>query len=362
MTDESYIKLTIEIAKKGIGNVSPNPLVGCVIVKNDRILSAGYHEKYGENHAEINAFNSTTENVEGATLYVNLEPCSHFGKTPPCVDAIIQKKIKRVVVGTLDINPIVSGKGVQVLIENGIEVKVGVLEKECLELNRFFFKYISAKIPYVTLKAAQTLDGKIADLNGESKWITSKPSRRYVHLLRSKYDCVLVGSGTVKKDDPLLTVRFIEGRDPQKIILDSKLRINLNRKLFENGNSNSIIVTGLESKIKINKIKKLENLGCRILFVRSDKAGNINLKSALKELYKLKINSILVEGGSRVFNSFVKKNLFDEIRLFISPKLLGGGLSLISDIGVKDINKSKKLRINSFEKIGDDLVLDLRKL
>ncbi len=193
MSDESYIKLAIEIAKKGIGSVSPNPLVGCVIVKNDKIISAGYHEKFGENHAEINAIEKAKESIEGATLYTNLEPCSHQGKTPPCVDKIIEKKIKKVVVGTNDMNPLVSGNGIRKLKSAGIDVKVGIMENECIELNRFFFKYITEKIPYITLKAAQTLDGRIADKSGDSKWISSIESRKYVHQLRACYDAVLVG-------------------------------------------------------------------------------------------------------------------------------------------------------------------------
>ena len=196
MADESYIQLTIEIAKKGEGSVSPNPLVGCVVTKNNKIIGAGYHRKFGEEHAEINAINSATESLEGSTLFVNLEPCSYYGKTPPCVDRIIKEKIKRVVIGTLDTNPIISGNGVKALKKAGLEVKVGVLEKECLELNKFFFKYISKKLPYVTLKAAQTLDGMIADLNNYSEWISSEQSRKHIHSLRAKYDAVLIGSET----------------------------------------------------------------------------------------------------------------------------------------------------------------------
>ena len=216
MTDESYIKLAIEIAKKGRGNVSPNPLVGCIIVKDERIIGAGYHEKYGENHAEINAINSAKESIEGSTLFVNLEPCSHQGLTPPCVDKIIENKIKRVVIGTLDMNPLVCGNGIKKLKAAGIDVKAGILENECTALNKFFFKHITKKIPYVTLKIAQTLDGKIADRKGDSKWISSLLSRRYVHELRSKYDAVLIGLGTVLKDNPSLTVRLTEGRNPRK--------------------------------------------------------------------------------------------------------------------------------------------------
>ncbi len=191
MTDESYIRLAIEIAKKGAGRVSPNPLVGAVVVKNERILGAGFHEKFGGKHAEINAIEKAKESIEGATLFVNLEPCSHYGKTPPCVDRIISEKIKRVVIGTLDMNPLTSGIGVKKLKSAGIDVKVGILENECIGLNKFFFKYITKKLPYVSLKSAQTIDGRIADKSGESAWISSLQSRKYVHSLRAQYDAVL---------------------------------------------------------------------------------------------------------------------------------------------------------------------------
>ncbi len=255
MTDESYIQLTIEIAKKGEGSVSPNPLVGCVITKNNRIIGAGYHEKYGEAHAEINAINSCAESLEGSTLYVNLEPCSHFGKTPPCVDRIIKEKIKRVVIGTLDINPLVSGNGVKALKKAGIEVKVGILEKECIELNKFFFKYITEKLPYVTLKAAQTLDGMIADKNNYSEWISSSESRKYVHWLRSRYDAVLIGSETARKDNPKLTVRMVEGRNPFRVVLDSNLKLKSKSKSFKNNSDNKTIVVTSEKKSNQNQTR-----------------------------------------------------------------------------------------------------------
>ena len=234
MADESYIQLAIEIAKKGAGSVSPNPLVGCVIIKDNKIIGAGYHQKFGEEHAEINAINSSAESVEGSTLYVNLEPCRHHGKTTPCVDRIIKEKIKRVVIGTLDVNPLVSGNGVKALKKAGVDVKVGVLEKECFELNKFFFKYITSKLPYVTLKASQTLDGMIADKNKNSEWISSKESIKYVHWLRASYDAVLFGSDTAKIDNPKLTVRMVEGRNPYRVVLDSNLNLKTDLYLFKN--------------------------------------------------------------------------------------------------------------------------------
>jgi diaminohydroxyphosphoribosylaminopyrimidine deaminase / 5-amino-6-(5-phosphoribosylamino)uracil reductase len=360
LTDESYIKLAIELAKKGIGKVSPNPLVGCVIIKDERIIGAGYHEKFGGNHAEINAINSAQENLEGATLYINLEPCSHQGKTPPCVDKIIERKMKRVVVGTLDMNRLVSGAGVKKLKAAGIEVKVGLLEKECVELNKFFFKYITKKIPYVTLKAAQTIDGKIADTAGNSKWVSSVSSRRYVHSLRAKYDAVLIGSGTVLADDPSLTVRLTEGRNPKRIVLDSNLILTSDYKIIRNNaDKNLIVVTSKKNISKKRRIKKLNSLGAKVLFVRENKNGMINLKSAMLELAKHEIASVLVEGGSEIYTSFVRENFFDNIVLFVSPKILGPGLSFVNAFGNGTLKNALKVKFESVETIDEDLLVEL---
>ncbi|HSD64262.1 MAG TPA: bifunctional diaminohydroxyphosphoribosylaminopyrimidine deaminase/5-amino-6-(5-phosphoribosylamino)uracil reductase RibD [Ignavibacteriaceae bacterium] len=361
MTDESYIQLALEIARKGIGAVSPNPLVGCILVKDDRIIGAGYHEKFGANHAEINAIENAKESVDGSTLFINLEPCSHFGKTPPCVEKIIDNKIKKVVIGTLDMNPLVSGNGVKKLKSAGIDVKVGVLEKECIDLNKFFFKYITNKIPYVTLKAAQTLDGKIADLNGGSRWISSMESRKFVHHLRANYDAVLVGAGTVEKDNPSLTVRLTDGRNPRRIILDNALNLNIEKRLFaKNNDHKTILVTSKDNENK-KKVKNLKSIGVKVLFARTDKDGNLNLKSVLKELAKNQIASVLVEGGSRIFSSFIKCGLYDDIYLFISPKIIGSGIPVVENIGVKSIKKTLKVKIKNYECKGEDLMLKLEK-
>jgi diaminohydroxyphosphoribosylaminopyrimidine deaminase / 5-amino-6-(5-phosphoribosylamino)uracil reductase len=362
LSDESYIRLAIEVAKKGRGEVSPNPLVGCVIVKGDRIISAGYHKKFGDKHAEVNAIENAKESIVGSTLYVNLEPCSHFGKTPPCVDRIIESKIKKVVIGTNDMNPLVSGRGIKKLKSAGVDVKVGVLENECIELNKFFFKYITKKIPYVTLKAAITLDGKIADASGKSKWISSLESRRYVHQLRTSYDAVLVGKNTVDVDDPQLNVRLVEGRNPKKIIIDSDLSLSVNHKIFLDNKENGIyIITSKKSEKKRNKIRKLESLNSRILFMKKNSSGKIDLKSTLRELGKNNISSILVEGGSQIYSSFVKEKLFDDIFLFVAPKFLGDGLPVIEHIGIKNIKSALKLNLKDVEKIGDNVLINLIK-
>ncbi|HEX2961672.1 MAG TPA: bifunctional diaminohydroxyphosphoribosylaminopyrimidine deaminase/5-amino-6-(5-phosphoribosylamino)uracil reductase RibD [Ignavibacteriales bacterium] len=362
MTDESYIKLALEIAKKGRGNVSPNPMVGAILVKNEKIIGAGFHEHFGGNHAEINAIQNAKQDVAGSTLYVNLEPCSHYGKTPPCTEAIIKNKIKKVVIGTLDMNPLVSGSGIRALKDAGIEVKVGVLENECVALNKFFFKHISKQLPYVTLKVAQTLDGRIADLSGDSKWITSLNSRRYVHDLRSQYDAVLVGTKTVKIDDPNLTVRFIEGRNPKRVVVDSSLKLNLKLKLFVNNiDGNLLLLTSRKSADKKRKLEKLKALGVEILFVKENKDGTLNLKHALEELGKNKISSVLVEGGRKIYTSFIKEGLFDDMVVFISPKIIGEGLPAVDKLGIHSIRKSMKLRVRAVEKLGEDVLIELTK-
>lgn len=361
MNDETYIRLAAEIAKKGMGNVSPNPLVGCVIIKNGKVIGAGYHELFGGPHAEINAINSSSENVSGSTLYVNLEPCSHTGKTPPCTDRIIESGIKRVVIGTMDMNPAVSGVGIKKLRSAGIDVRVGVLENECIELNKFFFKYITAKIPYVSLKAACTLDGKLADMSGNSKWVSSTASRRYVHYLRSRYDAVLVGSGTVIKDNPSLTVRLTEGRNPKRIILDSRLRLNFSKGLLvDKPDGKLYIITSRENK-ESRKAKLLDKKGINLIFVKTDPDGRLNLKNILKALAGIEVASVLVEGGSEIFTSFIKSSLFDDMMVFLSPKLMGSGIPFYKSTGISSIKKAYKLKLREAEKIGDDLLIELIK-
>lgn len=362
MNKEKYLAVAIQEAKKSVGFVSPNPLVGAVIVKNGKIIGIGRHEKFGKSHAEINAFRNATENVEGAELYINLEPCVHWGNTPPCVDAIIEKKISKVVIGTLDPNPLVKGKGVQKLKEAGVEVVTGVLEKECRELNKFFFKYIKDKIPYITLKAAITLDGKIADAKRKSKWITSLKSREFVHQLRASHDAVLIGFKTVKKDNPALTVRLAKGRNPIKIIVDSKLRLNHNFALFENSPDAKIIILTLKSsKQKKKKINLLTRAGADFIFLKSDKTCGIDLKSGFKELGKRGILSVLVEGGSKIFSYFINKDLFDELNLFIAPKIIGQGLSFSQNVKNRFLKNAIKLNLAKIEKSGDDVLLTLNK-
>ena len=359
MKDEDYINLALKEARKGIGKVSPNPMVGCVIVKNGKIIGKGYHKKYGGNHAEINAINSAQTSVKNSSVYITLEPCSIYGNTPPCVDRLIKEGVKKVIIGTKDPNPLVNGRGIYKLKKANIDVRYGVNNKNCLELNKFFNKFMNKGIPYVTLKAAVTLDGKIADENGKSKWISSIESRMYVHKLRSEYDAVLVGINTVVKDNPSLNVRMVKGRNPKKIVLDSSLRINLKSKVFDSSvYGDLIVITSQKSKVKKRKIKLLEKESVKILFVNENSDGNLNLKNVLKKLAKEKITSVLVEGGSKIFNSFIRQKLFDEIQLFVCPKIFGKGLTWSgNDIALRT---NYNYEIIDNKKIGSDILLNIK--
>lgn len=361
MTDESYIRIAISLAEKGIGFVSPNPMVGCIIVNNNQIVGAGYHQKYGESHAEVNAIKSAGNKCVGATLYCTLEPCNHTGKTPPCTEAIINSGIKKVVIGSVDPNPVVKGGGADFLRDAGLEVVVGVLEKECAEMNKFFFKHIKTGIPYITLKVAQTIDSKIADSKGDSMWITSLESRKYVHKMRSEYDAVMVGIGTVMKDNPLLNVRLIHGRDPVKVVLDSELKINLTQKILFQNPEKVLLLTSKDSKSNIEKIKALKGLGVDIKFVKSDKTGFLDIKEIFKILGKLKIASVLVEGGKGVNSTIIRSKLFDELIVFIAPKLLGEGIGTFSDLGISSLKKAVKLSITNLEQIENDIVIHYKR-
>lgn len=356
--DEFYLARCLQLALKGKGYVSPNPMVGCVIVKDNKIIGEGYHAKYGEEHAEVMAIKNATENVEGATLYVNLEPCVHYGKTPPCVDLIIDSKIKKVVIGTIDPNPLVNGKGIEKLKKAGIEVKVGVLEKESKKINEKFFKYITQKIPFVALKIAQTIDAKIADISGDSKWITCEQSLHFVHQLRSEYDAVLIGSRTAKLDNPNLTVRLVEGRNPYRVILDSTLSLPLELNVFSDKFVNRTIVftSNRAFKTKKDKVERLNSLGIEVIKVKSNRK-KLAIEDVLKKLAEKEIASVLVEGGGKIFTELIKRNLVDKVYVFIAPKILGKGISSIGDIGIKSIKEVITLKEISIQNFGDDVLI-----
>ena len=355
MNDLKFIRECFKLAEKGKGSVSPNPLVGAVLVKGGKIIGKGYHKKYGSPHAEVNAIKNSNVDVTGSTLYCNLEPCCHSNKqTPPCVPLIIKKKIKRVVISNLDPNKAVNGQGVKQLREAGILVKTGILEKEGSELNKFYFKFIKEKSPYITLKIAQSIDGKISISKKEQTWLTGKESVKYVHKLRSEYDAVLVGAGTIKSDNPLLTVRKFKGRNPIRVIIDGKLSIPVNSKVIECSDpQKTIIITSNKSSER--KIEWLTAKGIRVFKIKSSSNNQISVKSVMRFFAKQKVTSVLVEGGSEIFTRFLEKNLFDEIIVLQTPKILGKG------IGAFNLKKLKRIKLSEAEKIGEDIKLVYRK-
>lgn len=320
MTGQDYMKRALELAKKGAGHTSPNPMVGCVVVKDGRIVTEGYHERYGEFHAERNALTRCEEDLTGAEMYVTLEPCCHQGNTPPCTDIIIERSIGKVYVGSMDPNPKVAGKGVKILQEHGIEVETGVLEKECLALNEIFFYYITTGIPYVAMKYAMTLDGKIASCTGDSKWVTGETARHHVHELRKQYSAILAGIGTVLADDPMLNCRIEEGVDPVRVVCDSSLRIPLSSQLVKTAGDIPVIVA--YAKENPEKEKALLQAGVELISAGRD--GRVDLAVLMRELGKRKIDSVLVEGGGAIHGSLLKSGLVQKIYCYLAPKLIGG--------------------------------------
>ena len=355
MNDLKFLKECFKLAEKGKGYVSPNPLVGAVLVKNGKIIGKGYHKKYGSSHAEVNAIKNSRVDVSGSTLYCNLEPCCHKNKqTPPCVPLIIQKKMKRVVICNIDPNKKVNGKGIRQLLAAGIEVTSGIIENEGKELNKFYFKYAQEKLPYITLKVAQSTDGKISLSKKEQIWLTGEKSIEFVHKLRSEYDAVLVGAGTIKTDNPLLTVRKVKGRNPIRVIIDGKLSIPVNSKVIECSDpQKTIIITSDTSSER--KIKQLSAKGIKLFKLKVASNNQISLKSVMRLLARQKITSVLVEGGSEIFTKFLEKNLFDEIIVLLTPKILGKG------IGAFNLKKLKRIKLSETEKIGEDIKFVYRK-
>ncbi|NPA32602.1 MAG: bifunctional diaminohydroxyphosphoribosylaminopyrimidine deaminase/5-amino-6-(5-phosphoribosylamino)uracil reductase RibD [Aquificae bacterium] len=346
MRDEEFMKRALELAKSRKGYTHPNPTVGAIVVKEGKVVSEGVHERAGSPHAEVVAIERAGQKARGATLYVTLEPCSHWGRTPPCTDLIIRSGISRVVVATTDPNPLVSGKGIKKLKESGIEVEVGVLEEEAKELNEDFFTYITQKRPYVTLKWAQSADGKLATLSGSSKWLTSPESRKRAHELRREASAVLVGVNTVIRDDPLLTVRLVPSeRQPVRIVIDPSLRIPLDAKLVRNKEAPTWVITKEGGKKK----KELEKLGVEV-FVLDD----LSVKNILKVLYEKEIMHLLVEGGARTLSHFLKEGIFDRVCVFTAPKLMGEGLS-VGGRKPGDVSELLELKLRRLERIGDDI-------
>ncbi len=356
MTDQNYMLQAIQLAKQGEGWTNPNPMVGAVIVKKGRIIGKGYHKKCGELHAERNAIASLTESAEGATIYVTLEPCCHYGKTPPCTEAIIEQKIKRVVIGSRDPNPKVSGKGIKMLREAGIEVIEDFMREECDRLNPVFFHYITTKTPYVVMKYAMTLDGKIATKTGASKWITGEAARAEVQHMRHRYMGIMAGIGTVLADDPMLNVRVEGWKSPVRILCDSGLRIPLDGQIVKSAGKYRTIVAYADSENTEAKRKRLHEMGVETICC-PDENNQVDLKKLMKYLGEEGIDSILLEGGGTLNDSALRAGIVQEVQAFIAPKLFGGMNSKtpVEGIGVRFPSEAVKLKCTDICQIGEDI-------
>lgn len=359
MTDQDYMNHAIHLAKQGLGWTNPNPIVGAVIVKEGRIIGEGYHARYGELHAERNAIYSLTASAQGATMYVTLEPCCHYGKTPPCTEAILEQGIRRVVIGSRDPNPNVAGKGAALLKASGIIVEEGLMREECDRLNRVFFHYITTGMPYVVMKYAMTLDGKIATHTGASKWITGEKARNQVQNMRHQYMGILAGIGTVLKDDPMLNVRLKGKKSPVRIICDSHLRIPLDSKICQTSREYpTLVACGSENK---EAAAKLEELGIEIISV-PDSQGRVDLKRLMAELGRRKIDSVLIEGGGELNESALRAGIVQELKVFVAPKLFGGSaaFSPVTSSGISLPHDAWNAALEKVSAIGEDLLLEYK--
>lgn len=363
MRDDSYfMNMTLQLAKKGLGSTSPNPLVGAVIVKHGKVIATGYHRKAGCDHAEIAALKKAGKAARGAILYVNLEPCNHFGRTPPCTEVIIKSGIREVVAAMKDPNPCNNGKGVHALRRAGIAVSTGVLEGQARRLNEAFIRYICSKRPFITVKTAQSMDGKIATKTGDSKWISNEISRRYVHTLRNQVDAVMVGAGTAIKDNPLLTSRAQNNRprmkQPIKVVVDSQLKTHSNARIFCK-NSPAQVIFAATKKAPKTKIHKFEKV-CREVLILKQKDNKVDLRHLMKELGKRQVTSVLVEGGGELIGSLVEERLVDKFLFFISPKIIGGknAITAVEGKGVTTIAHATSLKDVSHKKLGTDLLIE----
>ncbi len=392
MTDEQYMKRALELAERGIGYTSPNPMVGAVIVKDEEIIGEGWHERYGDLHAERNALKNCKTSPQGADMYVTLEPCCHYGKQPPCVEAVIDAGIKRVFVGSKDPNPLVAGKGVKILREHGIEVVEDVLKDECDRLNEVFFHYILTKRPYVVMKYAMTMDGKIATYSGLSKWITAEKAREHVQNLRHRYKAIMVGIGTVLADDPLLTCRIEGGVNPIRIICDSRLRIPLDSQIVKTATEVPTIVAVSDEYVKSakneccknkakltsekdfketkntyakadyqisQKLSQLENAGIEILYIH-EKDGHIDLNDLMAKLSERNIDSILLEGGGTLNWSALESSIVNKVLAYVAPKLFGGSNAKtpIEGLGTDSPANAVMLKNSTVTRLGDDILIE----
>ncbi len=355
--ERKYMERAIELAKRARGFTSPNPMVGAVIVKDGKVIGEGYHERCGELHAERNALASLTESAEGATIYVTLEPCCHYGKTPPCTEAIIEHKLAKVVIGSRDPNPLVSGKGAAILRKAGIEVVEDFMREECDAINPIFFHYITTKRPYVAMKYAMTMDGKIATRTGASKWITGEAARNHVQTLRHAYKGIMVGIGTVLADNPMLNCRMQGGIDPVRIVCDTHLRIPMDCQIVQTADTiETILATSTNEKEKIDQLIKK---GVQILQI-PEKDGCIDLNLLMQTLGEKGIDSILLEGGGRLNDSFLREKLIQKAYVYLAPKIFGGedAKTPVEGIGVSLPEQSANFKLQQIQQIEEDILLE----
>ena len=360
LNDEHYMRTALALALRGLGKTSPNPMVGAVIVRDGEIIGKGYHRRYGGPHAEINAIRDAGGDIRGATLYATLEPCCHHGKkTPPCLDTLLEHGLRCVVIGTPDPNPQVSGRSIGILQEKGIDTRVGVLALECERLNEVYFKFIRTGRPFVTLKWAQTLDGRIAAATGDSRWISSEPSLRYAHRLRSHHDSVLVGIGTVLADNPRLTVRLVKGRNPVRVVADSRLRVPSGAAVLQDQGIAHTIVASTSPSGEA-RLSALGRMGIETITTAPDDEGRIDLSDLLDWLGKMNISSVLVEGGAALTTSFVRRRLADRYVVILAPRIMGDGVQAISDLGVASVADAVGLSLARTYRSGQDMIIEAR--
>lgn len=355
--DEKYMRLAMQLAGNAIGRTSPNPLVGAVIVKDNRVVGCGWHRKAGTPHAEVHALNQAGELAQGADVYVTLEPCAHYGKTPPCAKALVEAKVKNVYGGLLDVNPKVAGKGFKILEDAGIHVEYGFLQDELRKQNEVFFKWIEHKKPFVVLKAAMTLDGKIATATGQSKWITNETSRAYGYKLRDIYDGIMVGINTVIEDNPMLTARVDGGKNPIRIVVDSSLKIDINANVVQDKSAKTIVAT--TDKADKDKILKLQAQDVDVIVVDKDENDKVDIEKLLDILGQQNICSILVEGGATLSGSFVARKLVDKVYFFIAPKIVGGNEAKtpVAGTGILNLQEALALKDIQIEKLEEDILI-----
>lgn len=355
--DEKYMAMAIELAKKGYGYTAPNPVVGAVIVKDGCMIGQGYHEKYGEPHAERNALASCTQSPKGATIYVTLEPCCHHGKQPPCTEAILQAGISRVVTGSGDPNPLVGGKGIQILKDHGIQVREHVMKEKCDALNQAFFHYIQTGRPYVTMKYAMTIDGKIAAYTGASKWVTGEEARHHVHEQRKKNTAIMVGIGTVLADDPMLNCRIEGGRDPVRIICDTHLKMPVTSKIVKTAKDIPTIIACCTADEELQR--PYREAGCKILLTEK-KMNHIDLEQLMEQLGKEKIDSILLEGGGTLNWAALNAGIVQKIQAYIAPKIFGGTTAKtpVEGIGVEVPDQAFLIKNRTIRLLGEDLLME----